>query len=226
MRSPASRVIVLMLRDHSLTGVMTKRSCRADPVHVAYTDDFVLNGPGAGGPGKHLVVTASDSGEAPTVRPAAGPDRSPTNHRCSRAYRPRPRALFVDTPHIDRLGIAPDGRTADCSGARPASTGHGREAGKPQLANDMTHALLRNFLALVAEDSVTMPGAAALLRPAPRSICSATSVVRPAPAPETPARPDGDSRPGCPGVAPAQGCLEGNGASRQPTSGSRRTQAS
>ncbi|MCX4851032.1 HAD family phosphatase [Streptomyces sp. NBC_00893] len=39
-----------------------------------------------------------------------------------------------------------------------------REAGKPQLADDMTQALLRNFMALVAEDPVTMPGAAALVR--------------------------------------------------------------
>lgn len=45
-----------------------------------------------------------------------------------------------------------------------------REAGKPQLADDMAHALLRHFTALVAEDPVTMPGAAALVRLAARHI--------------------------------------------------------
>ncbi|GGV85813.1 hydrolase [Streptomyces gelaticus] len=44
------------------------------------------------------------------------------------------------------------------------------ESGKPQLADDMTRALLRHFMALVAEDPVTMPGAAALVRLAARHI--------------------------------------------------------
>lgn len=45
-----------------------------------------------------------------------------------------------------------------------------RETGKPRLADDMTHALLRHFMALVAEDPVTLPGAAALVRLAARHI--------------------------------------------------------
>lgn len=44
------------------------------------------------------------------------------------------------------------------------------EAGKPQLADDMTHSLLRHFMALVAEDPVTMPGAVALVRLAARNL--------------------------------------------------------
>ncbi|MFF9348956.1 HAD family hydrolase [Streptomyces sp. NPDC014734] len=38
-----------------------------------------------------------------------------------------------------------------------------RETGKPELTYDMTHALLRHFMALVDADPVTMPGAAALV---------------------------------------------------------------
>ncbi|MFF2960196.1 HAD family hydrolase [Streptomyces sp. NPDC057963] len=39
-----------------------------------------------------------------------------------------------------------------------------RESGKPDLVDDMTQSLLKHFTALVAEDPVTMPGAAALVR--------------------------------------------------------------
>lgn len=44
------------------------------------------------------------------------------------------------------------------------------ETGKPDLADDMTDALLKHFTALVAEDPVTMPGAAALVRLAARHL--------------------------------------------------------
>ncbi|MEV6162407.1 HAD family phosphatase [Streptomyces sp. NPDC052052] len=39
-----------------------------------------------------------------------------------------------------------------------------QETGKPELADAMTHSLKRHFTALVAEDPVAMPGAAALVR--------------------------------------------------------------
>ncbi|GAA2978769.1 MULTISPECIES: HAD family hydrolase [Streptomyces] len=42
------------------------------------------------------------------------------------------------------------------------------EAGKPDLVDDLTEALLRHFTALVDEDPVTMPGASALVRLAAR----------------------------------------------------------
>ncbi|MFF2728928.1 HAD family hydrolase [Streptomyces sp. NPDC058008] len=42
------------------------------------------------------------------------------------------------------------------------------ETGKPDLVEDLTDALLRNFTALVDEDPVTMPGAATLVRLAAR----------------------------------------------------------
>ncbi|MFJ7201262.1 MULTISPECIES: HAD family hydrolase [unclassified Streptomyces] len=44
------------------------------------------------------------------------------------------------------------------------------ETGKPQLADDMAQALLSHFMTLVAEDPVTMPGAAALVRLAARHV--------------------------------------------------------
>lgn len=44
------------------------------------------------------------------------------------------------------------------------------ESGKPDFADDMTDALLRHFTALVADDPVTMPGAAALVRLAARHL--------------------------------------------------------
>lgn len=127
MRSPASRVIVVMLRDHSLTGVMTKRSCRADSVHVAYTDGFVLNGPGAGGPGKHLVVAASGQ-RAKHLLSGLPPARTAVRRTTAVASRTvLVPALFVDTLHIDRLGIAPDGRLLRSeAGGHVDTAGHGR----------------------------------------------------------------------------------------------------
>ncbi|MEU0126939.1 MULTISPECIES: HAD family phosphatase [unclassified Streptomyces] len=69
------------------------------------------------------------------------------------------------------FGLTPPAGFADrAKGVHYAECGAlmAEETGKPDLVDDLTDALLRNFTALVDEDPVTMPGAATLVRLAAR----------------------------------------------------------